>query len=91
MGKTAREQLIDDLKRIATEPGKAPGNFKNSFHVRHCAAEAARLLEQAAETLAPFKDAYAKHNDPGIIDLDDEQRVAWHVPLGAYRRLRYFL
>ncbi len=39
-----------------------------------------------AAALKPFADAYRKNYDPGVSDLDNEQPVSWHVPLGAYRR-----
>jgi hypothetical protein len=47
-------------------------------------ADAARIRELEA-CLEPFAEAYRKHYDPGVSDLDNEQPVAWHVPLGAYR------
>ena len=58
-------------------------------------AQATNVLQMALDdiaalhrALAPFVAAYAKHNDPGVSDLYDEQPVAWHVELGAYRAAR---
>jgi len=42
-------------------------------------------LQLARAVLQQFADVYAKHSDPGVSDLDNEQPVSWHAPLGAYR------
>jgi len=58
-------------------------------------AQATNVLQMALDDiaalhrlLAPFIAAYATHDDPGVSDLDNEQPVAWHVDLGAYRAAR---
>jgi len=43
-------------------------------------------IELLRAALRPFAEAYLAKSDPGTSDLDDEQPVAWHVPLGAWRR-----
>jgi hypothetical protein len=42
--------------------------------------------QELREALKPFVDAYREKADPGTSDLYNEQPVAWHVQLGAYRR-----
>ena len=42
-------------------------------------------IERLTKALKPFADTFRQHNDPGVSDLYNEQPVAWHVPLGAYR------
>ncbi len=42
-------------------------------------------VERLTRALKPFADTFRQHNDPGVSDLYNEQPVAWHVPLGAYR------
>ena len=56
--------------------------MKSITDTRHLLLQIAQL--KAA--LKPFADTYRKNADPGTSDLDNEQPVAWHVQLGAYRR-----
>jgi len=101
---THTKPLAERLRHASTTASNddlsKPGTEKRQRHADRVAVmlEAAddldakdALLREAAEVLRPFAEAYKAHDDPGISDLDNEQPVAWHVPLGVFRRARSLL
>lgn len=51
-------------------------------------ADVCNALDAFAKQTRTLTEAFAKVDDPGVSDLDDEQPMPVHIPLGALRRAR---
>lgn len=67
---------------------------RDAAHIARCDPDTMRsiLTELVAlrKVAAELAKAYDQHYDPGVSDLDNEQPVAWHLPLGTYRTASAF-
>lgn len=96
-GKSLAENSIGTIRDVLTVADVPAAAFIDD-HVSNAViqrdqerarAEAAEAtVARLRDALRPFVEAYKAHDDPGVSDLDNEQLVAWHVPLGAFRRAR---
>lgn len=75
------EQLQVESQWDVQAIGKLLG-LKLGDHVRPAIQPA---IERLVAALRPFAEAFRKRDDPGVSDLDNEQPMSIHVPLGAWR------
>ena len=82
----ASTRLPDGVRQFIGGWSEDPTRPRAVEYVKASALDTARAeIERLTKALKPFADTFRQHNDPGVSDLYNEQPVAWHVPLGAYR------
>ncbi len=81
----AANSTIYEIYQVLSGSTGEPGNWNGAEPARQYVTAAQERIAVLEGALEPFADTFRQHNDPGVSDLYNEQPVAWHVPLGAYR------
>jgi hypothetical protein len=82
------ERVIGQLA-ILNVGGDTPEDWKQrSIAVAEDTAKRINAHDYLIAALAPFAEAFAKADDPGMSDLDNEQPISLRVSLGAWRKAR---
>lgn len=89
--RTANSTIYEIYQVLSGSTGE-PGSWNGAEPARQFVTAAQERIAELEgdnarlkKAVKPFADVFRKHNDPGVADLYNEQPVAWHVPLGAYR------
>lgn len=89
--RTANSTIYEIYQVLSGSTGE-PGNWNGAEPARQFVAAARERIAELEgdntrikKALKPFADTFRRHNDPGVSDLYNDQPVAWHVPLYAYR------